>query len=309
MHRLILFEGLPGSGKSTLSQEAYLQLHRTGVGAQWFAEDQRPHPLVDEADLAGMGEPVRLAEYAVGQWRRLTAQVSGSNVLFDAALFGMTLGTLLRAGAEADLLTRTALEIEAEIAHLQPMLVFLRPADVDTAFSDALASRGESWVTYMAQELSTSPFARSGEQTGEDLVLAYLTELDGVYNTAFDALSCAREKVCSVHQDSRRATEDIRSMLDIVVPEGGPTGSVERLAGTYRCLENDSAITFRAEGSDLVIDQERGARLIHVDGDEFMVQGMPVTVRFETGPGNADCLYFEARTANPSDFPREWVRS
>ena len=310
MPRIVLFEGLPGSGKSTYSQEIYLALRRSGENVRWFAEDQRPHPLVDDTRMAQIGDPRRLAEYAVAQPFQLVAEVqtSDSMAILDAALFGMTLGTLLQADTTLEVMTETVLEIEAEIAHLEPVAVYLRPADVDAAFDDTLERRGDSWTTYFAQEISQSPFALTCGRTGLDLVRAYVQELDRVSSVAFASLSCAKHCVDPVHRGSENAKGRIQKILGSgASEERGPSPStIERLAGTYRCLEEDVTISIRADGPDLVVDQERGARLVHVDEDRFMVQGMPVDVRFEKG---ADCyLLFEARTADPAQFPRRWVR-
>lgn len=307
---MILFEGLPGSGKSTSSQAIYLALRRAGRNVLWFAEDQRPHPLVDDTPLAEIGDPPQLAAYALSQWRRLAAEAraSDSRLVLDAALFGMTLGMLLRADAALEVMTATVLKIEAEIADLDPVVVYLLPADVDAAFDVTLERRGDTWVTYFAGEISQSPYALARGGTGVDLVRTYLKELDEVSNVVFGSLSCARHSVDPVDCDGDGPNGPIQQILGTAtsaewVPAANPS---EGFAGSYRCLEADVTISLRADGPHLVVDQERGARLVHVDDGRFMVQGMPVDVWFETG---TDChLLFEARTANPEQFPGRWVR-
>jgi hypothetical protein len=42
--RLIIFEGLPSTGKSTNSRILLSQLERNGYKARWYHEDSRPHP-------------------------------------------------------------------------------------------------------------------------------------------------------------------------------------------------------------------------------------------------------------------------
>jgi len=307
---MILFEGLPGSGKSTASQQVYLALGKMGRNVCWFAEDQRPHPLVDAAQVAQIKTPRRLAEHAVAQWQSLAAEVQTSDAMpvFDAALFGMTLGTLLRAGATLETMTEIVLQIEVYIAHLAPVVVYLRTRDVDAAFDDALARRGDAWATYFAQEISRSPFALTDGQTGLGLVRSYLQQLDQVSRVAFAALSCVRHGVDPVNGDKGEEKGQFQRILGIGDDdEQEPSLSrIERLAGVFRCVDQDVTISLRVDGPDLVVDQERGARLVHVEEDRFMIQGMPVDVWFEPGP---EChLRFEARSTNPAEFPRHWVR-
>ena len=43
--KLIVVDGLPGSGKSTTCQWLELQLQRSGIKARWLPEAEIPHPL------------------------------------------------------------------------------------------------------------------------------------------------------------------------------------------------------------------------------------------------------------------------
>ena len=45
-NRLILLEGLPGTGKSTNSFRLYEQLIRNGMKAHWIHEVSQPHPTL-----------------------------------------------------------------------------------------------------------------------------------------------------------------------------------------------------------------------------------------------------------------------
>ena len=51
--RLIMFEGLPGTGKSTNSYFSFMQLERSGETVKWIHEVARPHPVLffSEASL------------------------------------------------------------------------------------------------------------------------------------------------------------------------------------------------------------------------------------------------------------------
>ena len=46
--RIILVEGFPGCGKSTTAQWLARQLRTAGRPAEWFYEQQRPHPMAGE---------------------------------------------------------------------------------------------------------------------------------------------------------------------------------------------------------------------------------------------------------------------
>jgi hypothetical protein len=311
MNRLILFEGLPGSGKSTFSQEVYLQLYRQDVDVRWFAEDQRPHPLIEESLLTEIGRADRLAEYAMTQWRQFAADTreSHSVIVLDAALFGMTLGALLQMDAPRELLTETSFAIEKALKPLNPVMVHLCPRDVETAFNETLSIRGESWASYLAEELSSSAFARTRELASLDLARTYHRELYHLSHSVYEGLSLTKRTIRTGRRDFERARCQI---LDAV----GTGASVpalssdwlESLSGTYHCPSENSSLTLRPDGQDLVIDREHGARLVHANANEFMVQGMPVEVKFEMQGDRPTRIFFCARTANPTDFPKVWIK-
>ncbi len=46
MNRLILLEGLPGTGKTTNSYRLFEQLVRNGRDVRWLHEVSQPHPVL-----------------------------------------------------------------------------------------------------------------------------------------------------------------------------------------------------------------------------------------------------------------------
>jgi len=312
MHRLILFEGLPGTGKSSLSQSIYLQRCKAGVDVSWFAEDQRPHPLIDDRDLARIERPDELADYAKTRWQQVAdnAVKSDSLVVLDAALFGLTLGGLLRLDASPELLTETSEEIDSILAPTDPVMIYLRPHDVQGVFDKMLNVRGQSWTNYMADELSTSSFAVQRNVAGLELVRTYYQELDHLFNLAYERLSLTKYAIDVDHGDFGQMRDQIQTALgNDAPPMVSPSPEwLESLSGTYRSIEDDTSLVLRKEGAELVIDQDQGTRLIHANSNAFMVQGMPVDVTFESQPDGPTRAIFCARTADSVDIPLEWVK-
>lgn len=43
--KLILIEGIPGSGKSTITQAISINLEASGIKHKWWYEEERGHPV------------------------------------------------------------------------------------------------------------------------------------------------------------------------------------------------------------------------------------------------------------------------
>ena len=66
--RLILIEGLPGSGKTTTAEWICEWLRETGAAAEWFLETLHDHPVIDRPTLKTPREP-GYVDRCVSRWR------------------------------------------------------------------------------------------------------------------------------------------------------------------------------------------------------------------------------------------------
>lgn len=149
--RLVIFEGIMGSGKSTSTRWLGQRLAERGVAASPMTERQFPHPLraTDAArdwfkpwlDMT----PEDLAARRLVLWEQFTQQALPSPAVHvvDGQLFHGDVTNMFLMNMPADAIARNLQALAGIIRPLNPLVVYYRQSDVDRAIRRTAAERGE----------------------------------------------------------------------------------------------------------------------------------------------------------------------
>lgn len=175
--RLVIVEGIMGSGKSTTVLRIADRLQASGVSALGLTEGVSPHPIRFDWDepWADMPAP-QLATSAVARWRAYvySAAMSESITIVDGQLFHGNLTSLFLLDADMALIRGYLHDVVAAIRPLRPVLIYFHQDDVDRAIRAIGTERGDAWVTYQVDWKLTSPYAvRHGFAGLEGLIALY----------------------------------------------------------------------------------------------------------------------------------------
>jgi hypothetical protein len=188
--RLILIEGMIGSGKTTMATQVGDWLARRGENVRVFcecaddhpirtraedrlraaADPQAPGPLGSAGDGRAEGSP---GAYPAGQWRRLAERCLRDRqaIILESSFLQNSVMPALIDGAPARTVNEIFTRIQRQAAPAEPLLVYLRPADIGAAITRIHRTRGEPWSSRNVAFVENSPWARRRNLQGQDAVV------------------------------------------------------------------------------------------------------------------------------------------
>jgi hypothetical protein len=142
--KLILIEGFPGSGKSTMAQWIARQWQLASHPCRWFYEQQHDHPVVGIPAGADYKTWEEYFDYRRERWMAFTADTARGDALIvmESALLQYPIFVTLRRGVATDHIVAFLRSVADIIRPLEPRLIYLATPDPDTAYRAITAKRG-----------------------------------------------------------------------------------------------------------------------------------------------------------------------
>ncbi|ACB75245.1 hypothetical protein [Opitutus terrae] len=312
--RLILCDGLPGSGKTTTTQQLWLHLEACGERARWWFEHELDHPVLSfgearEAMQAGPVEYRRALTKAHDGWAALARGLRepGDTVLLEGTLFQATLGTqLLMDLSRAEIATHFDRTCEL-LAPVAPVLIHLRPADVAEALRVTCARRGAWFWDFLQGEFAATPRGRRLGRSDPAAILDYFRER----REWSDELTARFPGRVFVHDNADadwprqgRAISDFLGVPPIVPPPR--PANAEELTGRF-CAATGDEWRIVADDTGLRLVGENAPRLLPHGPDRFVIEGLCVELAFERDAGGAIAAIRCAGSL--PDLPPRWTKA
>jgi predicted kinase len=228
--RLVLIEGMIGAGKSTTAAKLASWLAGQGEDARAYNESADDHPIRTKAvDLLRHTHPDATAlpdvgtdglardpeVYGLDQWARLASRcVSGRQTVIVESVFlqNSVLPPFLD-GARADEVKAVFAAIESQIASAHPLLIYLRPSNIDQAVTRVHGERGAPWAAQNMAFVSNCPWARSRGLTGREAIVELYRAWEGVVDELLATSSCATLRLIDPQDDWEAALKRLYSAV------------------------------------------------------------------------------------------------
>jgi thymidylate kinase len=269
--RLILLEGIPGSGKSTLGQFLARQLSVQGIPHRWWYEEEKAHPLYgfqDPAslqqlldDLAG-GEYHRVIAAALDKWRDVAATIAShdTTVVLESCLLGYLTWTLFPFDVPIAEIQVYLGEVEQLLQSLSPRLIYLYQADLAQALRIICERRGAQTRERLIRNATQSPYGRRMGLQGFEGLVMYWAAYRQLTDAACQASGFATLAIETGAGDWPTYQRQAQAFLRLPPPREAviPPTDLAQCVGIY--VQRDAAgavrcaVTVQLEGDRLVVD-------------------------------------------------------
>lgn len=185
--KLILLEGIPGSGKSTFARFIAVQMERNGYRTKLYHETTGDHPLFLDNNDHDLDIGSWMNAY-LENWQRMIDQLKemDDSVVLESALFQYPILNLLHKDLERGKITGFIEQICRIAQQIQPVLFYFCQKDQEMAIRKMIDSRGgELYLKQKYEQFMNEPYYKNRGNTGPALHLAFLSEYGQLANMNF----------------------------------------------------------------------------------------------------------------------------
>ncbi|HEY0069154.1 MAG TPA: hypothetical protein VGE04_04210, partial [Chloroflexia bacterium] len=299
--KLVLVEGNPFTGKSTLSEYAAQQIRLNGHAAEWVSEGmmlQKYFPYV--LAVLDQGQPIS-EESLWAEWSAFVQTVESSPATFvvDAAISYAAVYPLLVEdrphAAILDMVTRIA----GLCAPLHPRVIHLI-GDQDRLARASIVERGERWEKQLVDQSDAAPYQKARGRSGLDGAIAFLQETQELMDVVLEAggwQTLTLDVTSADRETNRLATLSFLGIGEVQVAPTVLAAPLQAYTGTFAAEDPDATIGAGTIGTlEVRIEQDRLVLyqpgmwlgpLVPVSATRFHLTATPLDVEFVVEEGIA----------------------
>ena len=300
--RLILIDGLPGSGKSTSAQFIALQCQQNALPARWFFELEHAHPIHAFHTWSRKG-PEEFIATTLRNWQRFATEKHDSDFIniFESTIFQSTLRLLLQSDLPREQIFDYALQVEKIIGVLQPVLIYLEQSDVATALRNICRKRKLIWEKYLTEVIEKSVYGKHRKLKGFEGLVHFFQEYQDLTLSLCERYQGRKRILRNAQQDWKRSYTEICDFLGLTYhpPSFMTTQYLKKFSGSYKDPSSHLEVTIKLEQGRLVVHDLLWSNfpLLPKEHNWFYLQACTIELEFhEDEAGQIDMLTIQGNS-------------
>ncbi|MFH2036978.1 MAG: hypothetical protein ABIJ45_11290 [Candidatus Zixiibacteriota bacterium] len=211
--KLILFEGLAGSGKSTTGLKLREKLKNAGYPAIFYHEFTRNHPVNIYEEM-----PVDIwMEMTLENCKRFTqtAMQADDIYIFEATVFQWVVGGLLEQNIPGRTIEKYVYSLADIIKPLNPTLIYLSLDDWRASLTKTIQNRSVEWRDKVSSYLIDMEFGKNKNMSGFELYMELNKQIKQICDRLYNKLEMQKLAINTAGNNWDLVMDEISAFLNV----------------------------------------------------------------------------------------------
>lgn len=254
--KLIIIEGIPGSGKSSTARFIALQFERNGYKTELFHESTLQHPILIDEDIR---DSIDWRESYISNWIKFLENRMNNNeeiIVFESVLLQSPIIKLLHLDIDRGLIVEFIDQLNSLLTKIDCSLIFLNQGDPTVGIQRMMKIRGgEEWLNNTYEKYKDEPYYKNRHVRNKELHLEFLYEYAAIAETAYSEAKLTTIKIDNTEWDWNQYHSRIVNFLKLS-HKSDPilhADELEKFIGHFHNKEMGLTVQIEIRNNELII--------------------------------------------------------
>ena len=287
--KLILVDGITGSGKSTTAHFIARQLTKNGIKTRWYYEEEKDNPISlvgfkKNKDESGNDYCNRYMKEIVKAWELFVKKIEKERedivYIIESFFFQDSLIEPISYDFDNKSTKEFSNKISNTMKNLNPVIIHFFQENVDKAMRRNWNRRGEQWKNWLIGREEKTPYSKKRNLKGPNATITMWNELTDISKELFNESDFQKIQIENSKQNWVKYRKDIIKFLKIeqhdeILFNDSYKQFCDKYIGKgflFNIHEKDERLCIDAFWPNL--------KLLSVSKKEFEIEGFPISIKF-----------------------------